>query len=106
MAAAGFGNFFYHFFVYDRHVYERGIGQAFLSYHTYAIYALILGAAIGISQMRILGKKKTAPAGWRKVRAIAGVLLFYCLLTIFDAEIRRDLTIADYTSFFLSLFMP
>jgi hypothetical protein len=106
MAAAGFGNFFYHFFAYDRHVYEKGIWQAFVSYHSYAIYAVILGTAIGISQIRILGKKRPAPAGWRKVRAIAGVLLFYCLLTIFDAEVRRDLTIADYTSFFFSLFRP
>jgi len=106
MAAAGFGNFFYHFFAYDRHVYEKGIGHALISYHCYAIYAVILGTAIGISQIRILGKKKTTPTGWRKARAIAGVLFFYCLLTIFDAEIRRDLTIADYTSFFFSLFRP
>jgi hypothetical protein len=106
MAAAGFGNFFYHFFAYDRHVYEKGVWQALLSYHCYAVYAVILGTAIGISQIRILGKKKAPLVGWRKVRAIAGVLLFYCLLTIFDAEIRRDLNITHYASFFLSLFTP
>jgi hypothetical protein len=105
MAAAGFGNFFYHFFAYDRHVYNKGIWQALISYHCYAIYALILGTAIGISQIRILGKKKAPLTGSRKVRAIAGVLLFYCLLTIFDAEIRRDLNITQYVSFFLSLFI-
>ena len=67
MAAAGFGNFFYHFFAYDRHIYEQGIWRALLCYHSYAIYALILGIAIGISQIRILGKKKSPLTGFRKV---------------------------------------
>ena len=33
-------------------------------------------------------------------------MLFYCLLTIFDAEIRRDLHFGHYFSFFVSLFRP
>jgi D-alanyl-lipoteichoic acid acyltransferase DltB (MBOAT superfamily) len=106
MAAAGLGNFIFHFLAFDWHVYEKGLWGALKSFHHYAVYCLILGTAIGISQIRILSKRRPAPTGARKVLAIAGVLLFYCLLSNFDNETRRDLTIVDYGSYFLNLFRP
>jgi hypothetical protein len=105
LAAAGFGNFIYHFLRYDRHIFEMGMWDALLSYHTYAVYGLLLGAAIGISQMRQHGKRIAPPKGWRRVRATVGVLLFYCLICFCDEE-NRTLTVLDYGSFISSLFMP
>jgi hypothetical protein len=106
LAAAGGGNFLYHFLHFDRHIFQLGFFNALLAYHAQAVYCLILGTAIGLSQLRAhMRRREAPPTGFRKYRAIAGVMLFYCFMTMFfDNSV--DLTIADYGSYFLSLFWP
>jgi D-alanyl-lipoteichoic acid acyltransferase DltB (MBOAT superfamily) len=104
MAAACFGNALYHFLLYDRDIFEYGLRRALVAYHPFAIYTVILGVAISVSQLRTRAKGHK-PTGRRKVLAIAGVMLFFCLLSILQ-ETNPALTVADYLSYFVSLFRP
>ena len=105
MAAAGFGNYIYHFLHYDRNIYEHGLWRAFVDYHPYAVYTLFLGLGIGISQARAHGAKRDRPKGLRKLAAIMGVMLFFCLMSVFDegSTMRR---MSDYWAYWSGLFIP
>jgi hypothetical protein len=105
VAAAGFGNYIYHFLHYDRNIYEFGLWKAFLDYHPYAVYTTFLALGIGISQLRAHGAKKARPTGLRKFAAIMAVMLFFCLMSVFDegSTMRR---MPDYWSYWTSLFIP
>lgn len=82
-AAAGFGNAFYHF-IRDLHfISELGLWRAFTAYHVYLFYCTVLAGGIVISQLR---KRRPPPAGFFRghVVPVFCVVLFYCLLHVFD----------------------
>jgi hypothetical protein len=101
MAAACAGNFMYHFLHYDRTIFQYGFWEALRLFHHFLVYGLILGTAIGLSQLRNSRRRKP-PTGYRKAMAIAGVLFFYTLITMFD-ETFTHVSALDYGSYFLSL---
>ncbi|MGC4119241.1 MAG: hypothetical protein QM765_32685 [Myxococcales bacterium] len=103
LVSAGLGNFLFHFLRDDAYIFRLGFGRALVAYQAYALYALILGVAIGISQARSLARKRKAPTGVRRILAIAGVLTFYCLVSIVDGT-DHEHTIADYARYLASLF--
>lgn len=103
MAAAGFGNVLYHY-LRDIHVIiTRGPWDAFLSFHVYMFYGVVLGTAIGFSQL--FEQKNRQEMSWLRKNIISPfcVIGFYCMLSIFD-DPNRDLTIVDNFSFLLRLF--
>jgi uncharacterized membrane protein len=79
-AAAGFGNFLYHYLGATKLIATEGVVGALVAMQAYAIYALLLALGIGLSQIR---KKPASPAGIPvKWSTLAGILCFYCLLQI------------------------
>jgi hypothetical protein len=113
LMAAGLGNFLFHFLRDDENIFRRGLWGGLVAYQPYALYALILGTAIGLSQLRLKKKdqRRNDPPRWRKVLAVAGVLTFYCLLGVFDQptifpDEGNPRTIALYADYFVSLFRP
>jgi hypothetical protein len=105
LAAAGLGNFLFHFLRDSEVMLRQGPLRALWFYRTYAVYALILGCAISFSQLRVLARKGPPVQGLRKYLAIAGVFLFYLLLGIIEEpNDRRGLS--AYGFYFASLFRP
>lgn len=101
-AAATLGNLFYHFCRDVQYVFELGFWRAMAGFQVYAFYAVVLGTAIALSQLR--GKR--APGSlppYRRVISAAGVIGFYCLLEIFDFE-GRSHSLQTHLAFFGSLF--
>ncbi|MBE0602901.1 MAG: hypothetical protein IH611_04625 [Deltaproteobacteria bacterium] len=107
MAAASFGNLYYHL-VRDHAVYflhgpwamlDRVAGRA--------IYCTALGLGIVVSMLREQRRRGApAPAGPRRaatLRAMAGVWLFYSLLQVWNVGLDK-LTLGDRWRFFLELF--
>ena len=101
LAAAGFGNLLYHILASIGMVSQIGLWRLILCFHVYAIYALILGLAIGISQIRSMGRAQ-ARSG---LVGTLGVLLFYSLIMVLDSH-NFNWSIVDYGSFLLNLFVP
>jgi hypothetical protein len=106
LAAAGFGNFLFHFLRDSDNFLVMGPIGALKFYLPYAVYALLLGTAIALSQMRTLSRVKSpATTRFRRFTAIAGVLLFYTFICIFE-EPNAQHNLTDYKNYFLSLFVP
>lgn len=104
LAAAGFGNVLFHYLRDIDVIITMGPWQALVSFHVYLFYGLVLGTAIGISQL--FEKKRPAeelPWLQRRVVKPMMVIAFYCLLSIFD-DPDRSLVLTDYFSFLLRLF--
>ena len=101
LAAAGFGNLLYHILASIGMVSQIGLWRLIVGFHVYAIYAMILGLAIGISQIRSMGRAQ-ARSG---LVGTLGVLLFYSLIMVLDSH-NFSWSIADYGSFLLNLFVP
>lgn len=101
LAAASFGNAYYHFFSEPDPIARLGFWRAIVAYQPYMFYCLVLGVAIGISQLR---KHKPA-AGWLRGRLVPSlsVALFYCLLRIF-ADTSRTYPIQEHFRFLGHLF--
>lgn len=105
MAAATLGNMIYHFLRDYKYVAEMGLWKALVGFQTYTFYAIVLGVGIGISQLRAQGRmrlRNDAP-WWRKSLATASVLMFFCLIQVFDQE-GRTLSLGQCLRFFLHLF--
>ena len=102
LVAACFGNFLYHFLRDIQHVARLGPWEALKGSHVYAFYALVLGVAIGLSQLR--SRSRAGQRHWihEKVLSPLVVLGFYCLLSVFDNP-DRTLTIRDHFTFLLTL---
>jgi hypothetical protein len=101
-AAAGFGNAFYHF-IRDLHfISELGLWRAFTAYHVYLFYCTVLAGAITISQLR---KRRPAPTGFFRANVVPVfcVVLFYCLLHVFDYT-DRTYAIWEHFRFVAHLF--
>jgi hypothetical protein len=104
LAAAGFGNFLFHFLRDSGAVYRMGFAEAVVAYRIYAVYALILGVAIAVSQVRLLARHRKPPTGVRRALATAVVVSFYCLLGVLD--VRTPFGLSDYVAVYVSLFVP
>jgi hypothetical protein len=83
-AAAGFGNFLYHYLGATKLIASLGVGGALRAMQAYALYALLLSLGIGLSQLR---KRPAVPTrgnvpGTVRLATLFGVLGFYCLLEI------------------------
>jgi hypothetical protein len=101
LAAAGFGNLLYHILASVGAASQIGLWRLIVGFHVYAIYAMILGLAIAISQIRSMGRAQ-ARSG---LVGTLGVLLFYSLIMVLDSH-NFSWSIADYGSFLLNLFIP
>ncbi|MDX2417565.1 MAG: hypothetical protein QNK19_08910 [Xanthomonadales bacterium] len=85
MAAAGLGNMLYHF-IRDIHVIMGlGIWGALKAFHVYIFYSLLLGTAIGLSQIRNQRRKQSTHWFRRNITAPATVLGFYAICHVFGA---------------------
>lgn len=102
LAAAGLGNTLFHFLRDIDVIMKMGFIQAALAFHTYAFYGLVLGSAIGLSQ---LFEKKGEKRSWFRQRVIQPALVigFYCLVSIFD-DPDRSHHLGVHVSFLLRLF--
>ena len=107
MAAAAFGNLYYHL-VRDHEIYflhgpwtmlDRVAGRA--------IYCTALGLGIVVSMLREQRRRGApSPAGPRRaatLRGMAGVWLFFSLLQVWSVGLEQ-LTLGDRWRFFLGLF--
>jgi len=101
-AAAGFGNAFYHYIFYLQYISQLGLWRSLAAYHVYLFYCFVLATAITISQMR---KRRPANAGFFRGRLIPAfcVILFYCLLHVFDYT-ERTYPITEHFRFVAHLF--
>jgi hypothetical protein len=102
-AAATLGNLIYHFCRDIDYVWDMGLWRALVGFQVYGFYAIVLGAAIAISQLR--GKRPPLSSlPWhRRLMSSVVVIGFYCLLGIFNYE-GREHTLQTHLTFFLSLF--
>lgn len=92
-------------FVRDIHVVrELGLWRAVAGYHVYLCYATMLSIAIGISQMRKMTTPRNLERSWVRTHVIpiAGVILFFCFLQVFD-ELRRTVPIREHLLFLTRL---
>jgi len=85
LAAAGLGNMLYHF-IRDIHIIMGlGIWEALKAFHVYIFYSLLLGTAIGLSQLRNQ-KRKPDPHWFRRyITAPVTVLGFYSVCHVLGA---------------------
>nr|WP_294523876.1 hypothetical protein [uncultured Rhodopila sp.] len=101
--AACVGNMAYHFTRDSFYIASVGLKQAIIGFQTYAFYCVMLTAGICISQWRSRRHRTKAVSLPRRVAASAGVMLFFCLLHVFDDE-RRTYSLIDHARFLLQLF--
>lgn len=103
MAAAGFGNILFHFLRDLGTIADKGFWLALWSFRVYIFYGMILGTAIGVSQL--CEKKRTTNMSWFRKNIFTPVCVvgFYCLLSIFDSA-DSTLTLTDHFIFLLRLF--
>ena len=83
MAAAGLGNMLYHFFRDIHIIMELGIWGALKAFQVYVFYGLLLGTAIGLSQLRNQNRKPSTHWFRIWITAPVTVLGFYGIIHIF-----------------------
>jgi hypothetical protein len=83
MAAAGLGNMLYHFFRDIHIIMQLGIWGALKAFQVYVFYGLLLGTAIGLSQLRNQNRKPNPHWFRTYITAPVIVLGFYCITHIF-----------------------
>jgi len=101
--AACVGNIIWHFMRDVSAVLELGLAQAVIGFQTFAFYAAALAVGISMSQLR--PRRGIADAGWLrgKVLPVARVLLFFCILEVFDDE-NRTYSLPQHFALLLHLF--
>jgi hypothetical protein len=89
-------------------VRQLGLWRAVTGYHVYLCYATMLSVGIGISQIRKMSAPRNPsgnpPESFLRTRVlpIAGVILFFCFLQVFD-ELRRTVPIREHLLFLTRL---
>jgi hypothetical protein len=106
--AVGLGIPLFHFIRDIHYVVELGLVRAALGFRVYLCYANLLALGIGISLLRKTSRPriKAAEAGSflrRRLIPLAGVMLFFCFLQIFD-ETRRTVPLREHVLFLTGLF--
>jgi hypothetical protein len=103
--AACVGNLLFHFMRDIRFVVDMGPAKALIGEESHAFYTFILALGIACSQLRprSIGQPSR---GWLRARLLPAlrVMLFFCLLHIFDAPVDRVHTIGQRMGFLLHLF--
>jgi len=102
LAAATFGNMLYHFCRDIHYVFQLGLWRAIVGFRVYAVYATALGVGIVISQLRGKQVERASLPFYRRVTTCLGVIVFFCLLAVFDHEGRAD-TLRTHFAFFWKL---
>jgi len=100
-AAAGFGNFLFHWLAEPVDVVTHGFWGSIVARQTYAFYACLLVLGIAWSQLRKPSAPKSSP--WARVATTAGVLLFYALLQVPNSAPAGS-SVSDCLRFFACLF--
>jgi hypothetical protein len=100
-AAAGFGNAFYHFVRDVDYVAQLGLWRALAGFQVYLFYTFVLATGISISQLR--GKRRQTSWFRTEVVSRVSIVLFYCLVHIFD-DTRRTVSLGAHFAFFFRLF--
>lgn len=101
-AAAFFGNAFYHFTRDWQIIQDKGFLITFMNFESYLFYCFILALGLSISQLRKRTPKPNSFVFGRLLPAL-GVCFFYCLLNIFDSEVK-DYPFIEHLRFLASLF--
>ena len=101
-AATLSGNLIYHFCRDIQYVFDLGLWRAVAGLQVYAFYAVVLGAAIAISQLRGKRPPLASLPFHRRMLSSAGVVGFYCLLGVFNYE-GRSHSLRTHLVFFWSL---
>jgi hypothetical protein len=83
MAAAGLGNMLFHFFRDINIIMELGIWGALKAFQVYVFYGLLLGTAIGLSQLRNQNRKQSTHWFRTWITAPVTVLGFFCISHLF-----------------------
>jgi hypothetical protein len=74
--------------------------KAMRTFQTYVLYSVILGIAVGVSQLR--GRRR--PTSWWRARLSNGfVLLFFAVLLVFN-DPKRTVGVDVYARYVFSLF--
>jgi len=102
--AACVGNLLFHFIRDIRFVAQLGWWQAVSGDASHAFYTLLLALGVGISQAR--GQSRERTGGWLRGRLLPclWVVLFFCVLHVFDAPTDRIHTIGQRLHFLSYLF--
>ena len=101
-AAAFFGNAFYHFTRDWQIIQDKGFWITFANFESYLLYCFILALGLSVSQLRKRASRPKDLVFGRLLPAL-GVCLFYCLLNIFDSEVK-DYPFIEHLRFLASLF--
>jgi hypothetical protein len=101
-AAAFFGNAFFHFTRDWQIIQNKGFWITFTNFESYLFYCTILALGLSISQLRKRAPKADGLVFGRLFPAL-GVCLFYCLLNVFDSEVK-DYPFVEHLRFLASLF--
>jgi len=102
MAAAGMGNVLYHFIRDIDYIVKLGIWEALMAFQVYLFYGLLLGTAIGLSQLRNQNRKQNTHWLNTYIAAPITVIGFYCILHIFDSP-NREYGLNAYFTFLMSM---
>jgi hypothetical protein len=102
-AAACVGNLIFHFIRDIHFVAELGLRRAITGEASHAFYTLVLATGVGLSQMRV--RTAGAPKAWLRGRLLpcVWVIVFFCVLHVFDAPLDRDHTIWQRAQFLFHL---
>lgn len=100
--AVAFGNSFFHLLRDWNFIQERGVWGALKSYQVLFFYNVIMSAGLSISQLRRRGPK---PADYLRGHLLPalGVILFYCVLSVFGDE-DRLYPLTEHLKYLASLF--
>lgn len=104
--AACLGNLLFHFIRDIRFIVELGWWKALTGEASHAFYTLLLAVGVGVSQMQTQGRARV-DRGWSaRALGMIWVILFFCLLHVFDAPLDRVHTIwqrADFLAYLLGV---
>jgi hypothetical protein len=104
--AACVGNLLFHFIRDIHFVVELGWWKALSGETSHAFYTFLLATGVGLSQMRT--RTRDPGKGWLRGRVLPclWVILFFCVLHVFDAPLDRVHSIwqrADFLSYLLGV---
>jgi hypothetical protein len=104
--AACVGNLLFHFIRDIHFVVELGWWKAVSGEASHAFYTFLLAIGVGASQMRAPNRERSK--GWLRGRLLPclWVILFFCVLHVFDAPLDRVHSIwqrADFLSYLLGI---
>lgn len=103
MIAACVGNIIFHLLAEPKYLIEYGLWGALKRLQVYLFYAIILGLAISISQLRKMKQKTATHPLQRYFLAPITVIGFYCIMTVFNRP-YQSLDLKQNLLFLASMF--